>query len=75
MVKTLRVSDYTYSLIMSLVGNLQVRKRKKVSVDMALKEIITSKKTKKDPFAWDKLEKAMFKGPKTNCVEEIDLML
>lgn len=29
---------------------------------------------KKDGNAWDKLEKATFRGPKTNCAEEIDVI-
>lgn len=74
MVKTLRVDEDTYEMVMDLVGRMQMQKRRRVSVDTALKEIVSKKLAKKDQRAWENLEKLMFKGPKTNCVEEIDLL-
>ncbi|MBI5228429.1 hypothetical protein HY988_07595 [Candidatus Micrarchaeota archaeon] len=73
--KTLRVSEDTYALVMAAVGQSQIEKRKKVSVDEVLKEHFLEGrlKFKKDPKAWEKLEKMIFKGPKNIDCLEIDL--
>ena len=74
MVKTLRVSETTYQLVMDLVGQLQIEKRQKISVDKALKDTLSRPKFQKDPDAWKKWEKAIFKGKsKLDCVD-IDLV-
>lgn len=74
MAKTLRVEDSTYEMVMDLVGRIQMRKKKRVTVDAALREVVSRETIKKDPNAWDKLEKLSFRGPKTNSVEDIDLL-
>lgn len=39
------------------------------------KTVLVEKKVlKKDEMAWEKFEKLVFSGPKTNCVKEIDLL-
>ncbi|MEK6954424.1 MAG: hypothetical protein AABX01_05420 [Candidatus Micrarchaeota archaeon] len=74
MVKTLRVTETTYSLVMNLVGKLQQLAKKRVTVDEALRNALDTGLAEKDPNAWDKLKSLQFKGPRTNCVEEIDLL-
>ncbi|MFH1391751.1 MAG: hypothetical protein ABIH20_05555 [Candidatus Diapherotrites archaeon] len=74
MAKTLRVEDSTYAMVMDLVGRIQMRKKKRVTVDVALREVVSKETTKKDPDAWNKFEKLSFSGPKTNSVEDIDLL-
>lgn len=73
--KTLRVSGTTYELVMAAVGEAQVEKKKKVSVDQVIKEqFLTGRiKFKKDPKAWEKLEKLIFKGPKDIDCLDVDL--
>ena len=73
-VKTLRVKDSTYALVMQFVGQLQSIKKSSVSVDYALQIVFEEKNRKKDFNAWDKFDSLQFSGPKTNCVEEIDLV-
>ena len=73
MVKTLRVSEGTYQLVMQKVSEFQAVEKKRVTVDEALKKMLVKKK-KIDPLAWEKLRKAIFKGPKENCVELIDVV-
>jgi hypothetical protein len=72
--KTLRVENDTYEMVMDLVGRIQIQKKKRVTVDAALREVVSRETTKKDPDAWSKLEKLSFSGPKTNSVEDIDLL-
>ena len=74
LVKMLRVNDNTYALVMDFVGQIQIERQKRVSVDTALNLAFSNNKIKKDLSAWKKLETVIFNGPKTNCVEEIDLM-
>lgn len=66
MVKTLRVSEETYQYVMEIVGEVQRKESKRVSVDEALKEFISSKKMefKKDPKAWEKWRALQFHGGK-----------
>ncbi len=73
--KTLRVSKDVYELVMHAVGQAQVQKRKKVSVNEVLKEhFLTGKlQFKKDPHAWEKWEKLQFKGPKNIDCLDIDM--
>ncbi len=74
MSKNFRVSDGTYELVMSAVGQLQAQKKKRVSVDEVIKEhfLVGTMRFKKDPKAWDKLEKLIFKGPKNIDCLDID---
>lgn len=74
MVKTLRVSDVTYKLVMDLVGQLQIEKKEKISVDTALRDTLSKPKFQKDPDAWKKLEKAIFKGKSNIDCCDIDLV-
>lgn len=72
MVKTLRVSEETYQYVMAIVGDLQSKEKKKVSVDTALKEFISHQKTgfKKDPKAWEKWRSLRFHGGKDpDCLD------
>ena len=75
MSKTLRVSDETYSLVMASVGQAQTEKRKKVSADEVIREhfLMGRLRFKKDPKAWEKLEKIQFRGPKDVDCLDIDL--
>jgi hypothetical protein len=74
MIKTLRVTEPTYSLVMDLVGRLQQLTRRRVTVDEALRNALEIGLAEKDPNAWDKLKSLQFKGQRTNCVEEMDLL-
>ncbi len=75
MSKTIRVSEDTYMLVMSAVGHAQAEKKKKVSADEVIKEqfLVGKLQLKKDPKAWEKLEKLIFKGPKHIDCLDIDL--
>ncbi len=74
MVKTLRVSESTYALVMGLVSEIQAFKGKRISVDEALKEKLNPVKKKSREEAWKILDGLRFKGPKTNCVDDIDII-
>lgn len=74
MVKTLRVQESTYKMVMNFVGKLQSQKGERVTVDSALKELASKKTEKKDSHAWEKFEELVFAGPKTNSVEEVNVI-
>ena len=73
MVKTLRVSESTYALVMQKVSEVQAVEKRRITVDEALKKMLIKKK-KIDPMAWEKLRKHMFSGLKENCTELIDVV-
>lgn len=74
MYKTVRVKEDTYGEIMNIAGSMQLQRKRKVSADEAIKFAIKDR-WQKDPQAWEKLDKLMFKGPKANCTEDIDKVL
>ena len=72
MVKTVRVSEETYQYIMEIVGEVQGKEKKKVSIDEALNDFISSRKLtfKKDPKAWEKWRALRFHGGKErDCLD------
>ncbi len=75
MVKTLRVKEDTYELVMQAVGGEQLRQKKRVSVDAVLKGLFQAPKKKRTKSAWDIVLKASYDGPATDCVKEVDTTL
>lgn len=75
MVKTLRVKEDTYELVMHAVGSAQLRQKKRVSVDTMLKTLLMGRKAKPAQSAWALVLKASGDGPKTDCVKETDTTL
>lgn len=73
MVKTLRVSESTYALVMEKVSEVQAVEKRHVTVDEALRKMLLKKK-RIDPLAWEKLEKLRFSGLKEDSTEMIDLV-
>ncbi|MBS3068206.1 hypothetical protein J4450_05860 [Candidatus Micrarchaeota archaeon] len=73
--KTLRVSETTYQMVMVAVGQAQAEKKRKVSADEVIKEhfLVGKLRFKKDPKAWEKLEKLIFKGPKDIDCLDVDI--
>ena len=71
MVKTLRVQESTYRIVMNFVVRLQSQRGERVTVDSALKELASKKTEKTDSNAWEKFEKLVFSGPKADSVEEV----
>ncbi len=75
MVKTLRVKEDTYELVMHAVGSAQIHQKKRISVDTVLKTLLKDRKTKPTRSAWALVLKATGDGPKTDCVKETDTTL